>query len=95
MLAPTNMKAFYPLFSDIAVDAVEYLKGLRDENSIVNDVREEVIGKWALECKYAITVFIHWLFTNTRVTVFMKIAAISSCDYYLDVKSNFESCTKG
>jgi len=49
MLAPASIKAFYPLFSDIAVDAVEYIKRLRDENSIVNDIREEVIGKWALE----------------------------------------------
>ena len=54
MLAPMNMKMFYPQFSDVAVDAVEYIRSLRDENSIVNDVREEVLGKWALECKYAI-----------------------------------------
>ena len=56
MLAPTNMKVYYPQFSDIAVDAVEYLRSLRDENAIVNDVRESVLGKWALECKYAIIV---------------------------------------
>ena len=52
MLAPMNMKAFYPQFSDVAVDAIEYLKSRRDEKSIVNDVREEVLGKWALECEY-------------------------------------------
>ena len=52
MLAPMNVKPFYPLFSDVALDAIEYLKSLRDENSIVNDVREEVLGKWALECKH-------------------------------------------
>ena len=52
MLAPMNMKAFYPQFSDVAVDAIEYLKSLRDEKSIIKDVREEVLGKWALECEY-------------------------------------------
>ena len=52
MLAPINVKVFYPLFSDVAIDAVDYLKSLRDENSIINDVREAVLGKWALECKY-------------------------------------------
>ena len=54
MLAPINMKMFYPQFSDVAVDAVECIRRLRDENSIINDVREEVLGKWALECEYAI-----------------------------------------
>ena len=54
MLAPTNVKVYYPQFSDVAVDAVEYLRSLRDENSIVNDVRDSVLGKWALECKYVI-----------------------------------------
>jgi len=49
MLAPINMKMFYPQFSDVAVDAVECIRRLRDENSIINDVREEVLGKWALE----------------------------------------------
>jgi len=49
MLAPTSVKPFYPQFSDVALDAIEYLKSLRDENSIVKDVREEVLGKWALE----------------------------------------------
>ena len=72
MLAPASIKSFYPQFSDIAVDAVEYLKRLRDENSIVNDIREEVIGKWALECKYTIKVFIHWPFTSTCVTIFVQ-----------------------
>ena len=52
MLSPVNVKVFYPLFSDVAVDAVDYLKSLRDENSVINDVREAVLGKWALECKY-------------------------------------------
>ena len=51
MLAPMNVKPFYPLFSDVAVDAVEHLRSLRDENSIINDVCEEVVGRWALECK--------------------------------------------
>ena len=58
MLAPTNVKVYYPQFSDVAVDAVEYLRSLRDENSIVNDVRESVLGKWALECKYVIIIYI-------------------------------------
>jgi len=49
MLAPMNVKPFYPLFSDVAVDAVEHLRSLRDENSIINDVCEEVVGRWALE----------------------------------------------
>ena len=52
MLAPVNVKVFYPLFSDVAIDAVDYLKGLRDEHSIITDVREEVLGKWAIECRY-------------------------------------------
>ena len=52
MLSPVNLKVFYPLFSDVAIDAIDYLKGLRDENSVIYDVREEVLGKWALECKY-------------------------------------------
>ena len=54
MLVPANMKVFYPLFSDVAADAVDYLKSLRDENSVINDVREEVLGKWSLECKFLI-----------------------------------------
>ena len=58
MLAPTSVKPFYPQFSDVALDAIEYLKSLRDENSIVKDVREEVLGKWALECKYQLKVSI-------------------------------------
>ena len=52
MLVPANVKVFYPLFSDVAIDAIDYLKGLRDENSVIKDVREEVLGKWTLECKY-------------------------------------------
>ena len=53
MLAPMHVKTYYPLFSDVAVEAIEYLRSLRDEKSIVNDVQEEVLGKWALECEYS------------------------------------------
>jgi len=49
MLAPMHMKTYYPLFSDVAVEAIDFLKTLRDEKSIVNDVQEAVLGKWALE----------------------------------------------
>ena len=52
MLAPMHMKTYYPLFSDVAVEAIDFLKTLRDEKSIVNDVQEAVLGKWALECEY-------------------------------------------
>ena len=51
MLVPVYMKQFYPAFSDVAVDAVELLKSTRDENSIVKDVYNSVLGRWALECK--------------------------------------------
>ena len=51
MLVPGNIKAFYPLFSDIAIEAVNLLRSMRDENSVVENVRDGVLGKWALECK--------------------------------------------
>ena len=54
MLSPVNVKVFYPLFSDVAIDAVDYLKSLRGENSIIKDIHETVLGKWALECKYLV-----------------------------------------
>ena len=57
MMVPAKVKVFYPLFSDVAVDAVDYLKSLRDENSVINDVREAVLGKWAVECKYFIKLY--------------------------------------
>lgn len=41
---------FYPSFNDLAVDAVELLKTMRDDDSIVNDVRHHVLGRWAVEC---------------------------------------------
>ena len=52
MLSPGKVKVFYPLFSDVAVDAIDYLKSFRDENSVVNNIHEKILGKWALESKY-------------------------------------------
>eukprot|EP00795_Rhopilema_esculentum_P012775 gene12775-3508_t len=49
MMKPINVKRFYPAFSSVALDAIDSINTIKDQNGIIQDIRESVLGKWSLE----------------------------------------------
>ena len=60
MLQPVSIKKYYPTFSNVAVDAVQCLKKMRNEDMTITDVRNRLLGRWSLECKLLfVVIFFH------------------------------------
>ena len=50
-MRPLELKHYYDGFNQTALDTVELIGKTKDETDTIHDVKD-ILGRWAMECKY-------------------------------------------